>query len=503
MAPFLPGTFGNPSGGHAAARAAKTALEEAREEIAELLGVRPAEVVFTAGGTEADNLAVKGVARRGPRHAGRGDGVVTTAFEHKGVLASCDRLAAEGFRIARRSPYRESGVVDLDRAASPPLDERTVVVSVMLVNNEVGTIQPLDEDRGRRPRPGAERRRAHRCGAGGSVARRRRAPRPASTSSRSRRTSSAGPKGTGALVVRDGDRARAADRRRRPGARAAVRHVERGRRGRDGRRARGPRATRAPPTSSASVRLRDRLVDGLTAAVPGVFENGDRRAKVAGNAHLGFRGRRGRDPARRARPGRRVRSGGLVVLVGRHRAVARARGDGRPPRRRAVVGPPEPRLRVDRRRRRRRARGDPRRRRATAPRRRGSASVSRRDRVLVAMSGGVDSSVAAALPARAGVRRHRRDPEAVGRRVRLRLLQRRRRRGRPARRRAARHPALRVQLHRRLRRRRRRSLRRRVRGRPHAESVCRVQPLDQVRPAPRARRRARVRRTSPPATTRA
>ena len=116
------------------------------------------------------------------------------------------------------------------------------------------------------------------------------------------------------------------------------------------------------------------------------------------------------------------------------------------------------------------------------------------------MSGGVDSSVAAALPARAGVRRHRRDPQAVGRRVRLRLLQRRRRRGRPARRRAARHPALRVQLHRRLRRRRRRSLRRRARGRPHAQPVRRVQPLDQVRPAPRARRRARVRprRDRPP-----
>jgi cysteine desulfurase len=141
MAPFLQGTFGNPSGGHAAARAAKTALEEAREEIAELLAVRPAELVFTAGGTEADNLAVKGVARRARATRGA-DGVVTTAFEHKGVLASCDRLAAEGFRIEAVS-VPESGVVDVDRLLAA-VDERTAVVSVMLVNNEVGTVQSLD-----------------------------------------------------------------------------------------------------------------------------------------------------------------------------------------------------------------------------------------------------------------------------------------------------------------------------------------------------------------------
>ena len=102
---------------HAAARAAKTALEEAREEVAELLGARPAEVVFTAGGTEADNLAVKGGARHA-RAAGLGDGVVTTAFEHKGVLASCDRLAAEGFRVATVA-LPSTGVVDVDAAGWP------------------------------------------------------------------------------------------------------------------------------------------------------------------------------------------------------------------------------------------------------------------------------------------------------------------------------------------------------------------------------------------------
>lgn len=142
MLPYLSQCFANPSGSHAAARLAKTALEEARESVAEALGAEPGEVVFTGGGTEADNLAVEGAARAA-RRAGTGDGVVTTAFEHKGVLAAADRLEQEGFRVTRSS-VDPSGVVDLDALAAA-LDDETVVVSVMLVNNEVGTVQPLDE----------------------------------------------------------------------------------------------------------------------------------------------------------------------------------------------------------------------------------------------------------------------------------------------------------------------------------------------------------------------
>ena len=141
MLPFLSESFANPSGGHRAAQAAKTALEEAREVVAAALGAEPGEIVFTAGGTEADNLAIEGAARAA-RAAGRGDGVVTCAFEHKAVLAACDRLEREGFHVTR-VPATRAGLVDLDALAGA-LDERTVVVSVMLVNNEVGTIQPLE-----------------------------------------------------------------------------------------------------------------------------------------------------------------------------------------------------------------------------------------------------------------------------------------------------------------------------------------------------------------------
>src|SRR3954454_12060738 len=142
MLPFLADHPGNPSGAHAAARVAKTALEEARETVAEVLGARPEEIVFTGSGTEADNLAVKGGARAARRTDGL-DGVVTTAFEHKGVLAAAHRLEREGFRVAEAA-VTPAGLVDLDDLAAR-LDDRTGLVSVMAVNNELGTIQPLPE----------------------------------------------------------------------------------------------------------------------------------------------------------------------------------------------------------------------------------------------------------------------------------------------------------------------------------------------------------------------
>ena len=139
MLPFLAEQAGNPSGSHSASRATKTALEEARETVAAVCGARPEEVVFTGGGSEGDNLAVKGAAwsRRGEL-----DGIVTTGIEHKAVLGAATRLEREGWRVARVGAKSE-GVVDLDRLAEE-LDDRTAVVSVMLVNNETGIVQPLD-----------------------------------------------------------------------------------------------------------------------------------------------------------------------------------------------------------------------------------------------------------------------------------------------------------------------------------------------------------------------
>jgi len=133
---------GNPTGVHASARAAKAALEAAREQVATACGAKPAEVIFTSGGTEADNLAVLGAARAA-RSAGYGDGVVVSAIEHKAVLAACDRLTAEGFRVARVGPDAH-GRIDPDGFLAA-CDDGTVLASLMLVNNETGAVQPIAE----------------------------------------------------------------------------------------------------------------------------------------------------------------------------------------------------------------------------------------------------------------------------------------------------------------------------------------------------------------------
>ena len=143
MLPFLAEHPGNPSGAHRASRATKTALEEARETVAAVCGCRPSEVVFTGGGSESDNLAVKGAAGAARAHDSAVDGVVTSGIEHKAVLGAAARLEREGFRVARVGAGAD-GVVDVEALAAQ-LDERTAVVSVMLVNNETGVRQPVDE----------------------------------------------------------------------------------------------------------------------------------------------------------------------------------------------------------------------------------------------------------------------------------------------------------------------------------------------------------------------
>ena len=172
MAPFLADHPGNPSGGHRASRATKTALEEARETVAAVCGCRPHEVVFTGGGSEGDNLAVKGAAwaahaRATPRSTASSRPVSST----RRCSARADRLAREGFRVVR-VPATAAGVVDLDALAAA-VDDRTAVVSVMLVNNETGVRQPLDDVARARARTRAAGGAAHRCRAGAAVARSR------------------------------------------------------------------------------------------------------------------------------------------------------------------------------------------------------------------------------------------------------------------------------------------------------------------------------------------
>ena len=138
MRPFLTGTFGNPSSAHSFGRAARAALDDAHERVASRLSAEAREIVFTSGGTEANNLALKGAAWAGK---GRGHRIVTSAVEHHAVGHALRYLEKFGFEIAE-VPVDRYGRVDPDELDAA-ITDRTILVSIMLANNEVGTIQPI------------------------------------------------------------------------------------------------------------------------------------------------------------------------------------------------------------------------------------------------------------------------------------------------------------------------------------------------------------------------
>ncbi|HAW44987.1 MAG TPA: IscS subfamily cysteine desulfurase [Sutterella sp.] len=139
MIPYLTEKFGNPaSSSHAFGWEANQAVEEARCEIALTIGADPREIIFTSGATEADNLAIKGVARY---YKDKGRHLITVATEHKAVLDSMRHLEAEGFEVTYL-PVMENGLIDLE-VLKKAIREDTILVSVMAVNNEIGVIQDL------------------------------------------------------------------------------------------------------------------------------------------------------------------------------------------------------------------------------------------------------------------------------------------------------------------------------------------------------------------------
>ncbi len=139
MLPYFSGRFGNAaSRTHAHGRVARDAVERGRSQVAELIGAKPEEVIFTSGATESDNLAVRGVAEA---RIGDGKHIVTVRTEHKAVLDTCAALEREGWRISRLD-VDSNGLLSVD-ALADTLTEETVLVSVMLANNEVGVAQDL------------------------------------------------------------------------------------------------------------------------------------------------------------------------------------------------------------------------------------------------------------------------------------------------------------------------------------------------------------------------
>lgn len=270
---ILTGPAGNPSGGHALARRARKAVDEARDVVAEHLGCQPREVVFTSGGTEADDLAVAGVA------AARSGAVVCSAVEHHAVLSAVEAL---GGRTVAVGP---DGRIDLDELARTLDDAGEVaLVSVMLANNEVGAIQPLEAVAAvvRERAPGAVLHTdAVQAAAWLDVAA---AARPADLISVSAHKLG-GPQGVGALVVREGVAIRARvlgggqERERRSGTHNVAGIVGLA-------AALSATAAQRDETAASVGALRDRLTDGLVAAIPGCRESGARATKLPGTCSL-------------------------------------------------------------------------------------------------------------------------------------------------------------------------------------------------------------------------
>ncbi|MFA7468588.1 MAG: cysteine desulfurase NifS [Desulfotomaculaceae bacterium] len=140
MKKYLTVAFGNPSSIHTFGRGIRTDVEQARRKVAKAIGADYREVYFTSGGTEADNLAVKGAAYAGKD---RGNHIITSAIEHHAVIDACRQLEAEGFQLTVL-PVDSSGMVALEDVRSVITDQ-TILISIMHANNEVGTVQPLEE----------------------------------------------------------------------------------------------------------------------------------------------------------------------------------------------------------------------------------------------------------------------------------------------------------------------------------------------------------------------
>ena len=140
MLPCFGEVYGNPSSLHAFGQEAHGAMEEARAKIAAFLGAKPAEIVFTSGGTESDNFAVKGVVYANRK---KGDHIITSAIEHHAVLETCRFLEAEGFKVTY-VPVDGDGLVD-PASVAEAITDKTILISIMHANNEIGTIQPIAE----------------------------------------------------------------------------------------------------------------------------------------------------------------------------------------------------------------------------------------------------------------------------------------------------------------------------------------------------------------------
>jgi len=138
MGPYFLEEYGNASSIHGFGQKARAALEEARQKAAQLIGAQSQEIIFTSGGTESDNTAIRGIAYQLRE---RGNHIITSTIEHPAVLRTCEQLEKEGF-VVTYAPVNRDGIVKLEEVEAA-IRPQTILISIMHVNNETGTIQPL------------------------------------------------------------------------------------------------------------------------------------------------------------------------------------------------------------------------------------------------------------------------------------------------------------------------------------------------------------------------
>ena len=273
--------FGNPSSIHWAGRESRAALESAREQVARFCGCSPSEVIFTSGGTEADNLAIKGVAAASVR---RGRHIITTAVEHPAVLASCLTLELNGYNITRLTVDR-LGRLDMEQLEAAITTE-TILISAMWANNETGVIFPVAEIGA----IAARHRIPFHCDAvqaAGWLPLDCRVPGIGLLALSGHKLSA--PRGVGALVVRKGVRLHpvlhggAQERNRRAGTENLSAIVAFG--------VACELAAASQAEASQRVRLlRDRLEAGILALCPGAVVNGDSVERLPNTVNISFPG---------------------------------------------------------------------------------------------------------------------------------------------------------------------------------------------------------------------
>ncbi|MFH1322794.1 MAG: cysteine desulfurase NifS [Methanobacteriota archaeon] len=140
MLPYFSDRFGNPSSLYSIGREARRAMEDARAKVADLIGAKKEEIIFTGSGTESDNLAIKGLAYRNRK---KGDHIITSSIEHHAVLYTCKYLETQGFKVTYLPVSKEGLVNPADVEAA--ITSKTVLITIMHANHEIGTIQPVEE----------------------------------------------------------------------------------------------------------------------------------------------------------------------------------------------------------------------------------------------------------------------------------------------------------------------------------------------------------------------